>query len=223
MKQNENVLDYMNRYLEKYVGKYRVLAHYDIDTQDFPRDESGEIDSTFDDLYIPCKKGIITHTYDDFDNLVFCVYDKRPSVVKSIYEEINKKYPDIDIQLIINGNDGYIYFYDKDINKIASIVKPKTSGAKIKWSDNRNLPKIEYVIPEEDLNKYIKATSKIPKNKKMIFMKSCNSDFLESISKKDFDAKLDMKLSRLTVKEYIHSKEMWDKYIRFIKKKVKEA
>ena len=54
-------------------------------------------------------------------------------------------------------------------------------------------------------------------------MKSCNSDFLESISKKDFDAKLDMKLSRLTVNEYIHSKEMWDKYIRFIKKKVKEA
>ena len=57
----------------------------------------------------------------------------------------------------------------------------------------------------------------------MIFMKTCNSEFLESISKKDFDAKLDMKLSRLSTKEYIHSKDLWDRYLRFIKKKIKEA
>lgn len=220
---NSNIIEYMYRYLEKYTGKYRVLADYDVDINDFPRNAEGAIEDSFDDLYIPCRKGVIKHTYDDYDKLALCLYDKRASVAKSIYEEIHKKYPSIDITLVSEGNDNYIYFYDTDINKIATIIKPKTSGAKIKWSDNRNLPKIEYVIPEEDLNKYTKALNKIPKNKKMIFMKTCNSEFLESISKKDFDAKLDMKLSRLSAKEYIHSKDLWDKYLRFIKKKIKEA
>ena len=222
MKTDVNLIDHMYRYLEKYTGKYRVLANYDLSINDFPRNSEGSIDESFDDLYIPCKKGIIKHTYDDYDKLALCLYDKRASVAKSIYDEIHKKYPSIDITLISEGNDSYIYFYDTDINKIATIIKPKTSGAKIKWHDNRNLPKIEYVIPEEDLNKYTKALNKVPKNKKMIFMKTCNSEFLESISKKDFDAKLDMKLSRLSAKEYIHSKSLWDKYIKFIKKKIKE-
>lgn len=223
MKTDVNLIDHMYRYLEKYTGKYRVLANYDLSINDFPRNSEGSIDESFDDLYIPCKKGVIKHTYDDYDKLALCLYDKRASVAKSIYDEIHKKYPSIDITLISEGNDSYIYFYDTDINKIATIIKPKTSGAKIKWHDNRNLPKIEYVIPEEDLNKYTKALNKVPKNKKMIFMKTCNSEFLESISKKDFDAKLDMKLSRLSAKEYIHSKDLWDKYIKFIKKKIKEA
>ena len=223
MKTDANLIKYMYRYLEKYIGKYRVLANYDLYTNDFPRDSNNAIDKSFDDLYIPCKKGVIKHTYDDYDKLVLCLYDKRPSVAKSIFNDINNKYSNLDIELISEGNDNYIYFYDKDISKIATIVKPKISGAKIKWSDNRNLPKVEYSIPIEDINKYTKIISKIPKNKKMIFIKTCNSEFLESISKKDFDAKLDMKISRLSTKEYIHSKDFWDKYLKFIKKKIKEA
>ena len=223
MKTDANLIKYMYRYLEKYIGKYRVLANYDLYTNDFPRDSNNAIDKSFDDLYIPCKKGVIKHTYDDYDKLVLCLYDKRPSVAKSIFNDINNKYSNLDIELISEGNDNYIYFYDKDISKIATIVKPKISGAKIKWSDNRNLPKVEYSIPIEDINKYTKIISKIPKNKKMIFIKTCNSEFLESISKKDFDAKLDMKISRLSTKEYIHSKDLWDKYLKFIKKKIKEA
>ena len=223
MKIDANLISYMYRYLEKYTGKYRVLANYDVNTNDFPRDSNNTIDESFDDLYIPCKKGIIKHTYDDYDKLALCLYDKRPSVAKSIFDDINNKYSNLDIELISEGNDSYIYFYDKDISKIATIVKPKTSGAKIKWNDNRNLPKVEYSIPIEDINKYTKIISKIPKNKKMIFIKTCNSEFLESISKKDFDAKLDMKLSRLSTKEYIHSKDLWDKYLKFIKKKIKEV
>ena len=223
MKTDANLIKYMYRYLEKYIGKYRVLANYDLYTNDFPRDSNNAIDKSFDDLYIPCKKGVIKHTYDDYDKLALCLYDKRLSVAKSIFNDINNKYSNLDIELISEGNDNYIYFYDKDISKIATIVKPKISGAKIKWSDNRNLPKVEYNIPIEDINKYTKIISKIPKNKKMIFIKTCNSEFLDSISKKDFNAKLDMKISRLSTKEYIHSKDLWDKYLKFIKKKIKEA
>ena len=87
MKDNSNIVDYMYRYIEKYTGKYRILPYYDIELEDFPRDLNGSIDESFDDLYIPCKKGIITHTYDDFDKLAICFYDKRPSVAKGIYVE----------------------------------------------------------------------------------------------------------------------------------------
>ena len=222
MKTNADIIDYMYRYLEKYTGKYRVLANYDLITNNFPKDSTYAIDKSFDDLYIPCKKGVIKHTYDDYDKLALCLYDKRPSVAKSIFDEITNKYSNLDIKLVSEGNDSYIYFYDKDISKIATIIKPKTSGAKIKWNDNRNLPKVEYTIPAEDLNKYTKLLNKVPKNKKMVFIKTCNSKFLESISKKDFDAKLDAKLSRFSTKEYIHSKELWEKYIKFLNKKIKE-
>ena len=222
IKTNENVIEHMFRYLEKYTGKYRVLPYYDIELENFPRNEDGSIDDSFDDLYIPCRKGIITHSYDDFDQLVFCVYDKRPSVAKSIYEDILKKYPNIDVKLVNEGNDSYIYFYDKDINKVANIVKPKTSGAKIKWDDNRNLPKIEYEIPQEDLDKFNKVISKLSKTEKMRFSKTCNSAFLDSITTKKYDAKLEMKKSRLAAKEFIHREGLWDKYIRFAKKHLKE-
>lgn len=221
MKDNSNIVDYMYRYIEKYTGKYRILPYYDIELEDFPRDLNGSIDESFDDLYIPCKKGIITHTYDDFDKLAICFYDKRPSVAKGIYDEICNKYKDINISIELIGNDSYIYFYDCDINKIASIVKPKTSGAKIKWNDNRNLPKVEYIIPEEDNKKLSKVISKLSKTEKMRIIKTCNSAFLKSISNKKFDAKVEMKKSRLNPKEYIHSIGMWDRYIRFIKKEIK--
>ena len=164
-----NIVDYMYRYLEKYIGTYRVLAYYDIDLKDFPRDETGSIDKSFDDLYIPCKKGIITHTYDDFDRLALCIYDKRPSVAKNVYNEIKNKYPKIEIELEISGNDGFIYFNAEDIKKIATIVKPKTSGAKIKWNDNRNLPKVEYCIPEEDNKKLVDIMSSLNKTQKNAF------------------------------------------------------
>lgn len=219
----QNIITYMYRYLEKFIGTYRVLAHYDIELNDFPRDETGAIDKSFDDLYIPCRKGLITHTYDDYDRLVLCLWDKRPSAVKNIYNEIKEKYPKIEIDMEISGNDGFIYFHAKDIKKIATVVKPKTSGSKIKWSDNRNLPKVSYEIPEEDLKEFTEITEKLDRTQKMHFAKSCNSAFLESISNSRFDAKAEMKKSRLSAKEYIHSIGMWDKYIKFAKKKVKEV
>ena len=47
----------MSWYLKKYVGTYRVKAEYDVATNDFPRNEDGSIDSTFEDIYIDCANG----------------------------------------------------------------------------------------------------------------------------------------------------------------------
>ena len=66
-KKNNNMINNMYRYLEKFIGTYRVMAEYDLQTNDFPRDEEGNIDKSFEDLYIPCSRGksVIKHTYDD--------------------------------------------------------------------------------------------------------------------------------------------------------------
>ena len=138
MSDTKNVIDYMYRYLEKYHGKYRVLSEYDLSIGDWPRDEDGNIDESFDDLYIPCRKGVIKHCFDDFDKLALCFYDKQPSVAKRVFEEIKQICPNADIELEELGKDSYIYFYDRDIDDIAKVVIPRTSGAKIKWNAKSN-------------------------------------------------------------------------------------
>lgn len=130
---------YMYRYLERYHGKYRVLSDYDYYTLDWPRDENGKIDDSFEDLYIPCKKGIIRHTYEDYDLLVLCFYDKNESVSKAIYDEIKKKYPDANVRYEKDGRDQFIYFYDKDFDNIAKVIKPRVSGKTIKWKAKSNM------------------------------------------------------------------------------------
>ena len=216
MKKNEDktVLEYMYRYLEKFTGKYRVLPNYDLSTEDFPRDENNKIDESFEDLYIPCSKGKIIHTYVDFD--VLAVYNKNSSVIKNLCKELKSKYPKMWMEQDITGSDGFLYFKAQDIGKVAKFVKPRTSGAKIKWYDKRNLPKKKYVIPEEDIKKLNDCFVNTKDINKMLFMKTCNSEFLDSI-----DKKLEAKQSGLSSKEYIHSVGKWDEYIDFVSNKIK--
>lgn len=206
----------MFRYLEKYTGKYRVLGYLDLDTNDFPRDENGNIDPSYDDLYIPCSRGksVIKHTYDN-DILMICFYDKA-STAKNVFEELKNKYKNLNITLEIIGIDGIIYFHADDIKKIATVVKPKTSGASIKWNSTRNLPKVSYEVPEECIKDFNKITKNLTKVQKMQFGRQISSAFLEKNKLKD-----DQKNSRLSAKEFIHSKGLWDDYLKFAKKEVK--
>ena len=132
----------MFRYLERhYVGKYRVKARYDEYTGDFPRNENGGIDESFDEQYIPCKRGEIRHTYKNTrgkDILVW--YCSGTGKGRNVYKEIKEAYPDIylevDEELDKHGlpdfvEDCMIYFDAKDIEKIATIVCPSTYGASI--------------------------------------------------------------------------------------------
>ena len=137
-KSTQSVEEYMFRYLEKYHGTYRVLSDYDLHTLDWPRDEEGNIDESFDDLYIPCRKGVIKHCYDDYDKLALCFYNKNASVVKNIYSEIKKRGPERDLELEDMGRDHIIYFYAEDMDKIAPVVVPRKSGAKIRWDAKSN-------------------------------------------------------------------------------------
>jgi hypothetical protein len=79
----------MANYLySKYKNKFRVKADYDLSTNDFPRDELGNIDSSFDDFYIPCaSKGKIRH-YEQNILLYYCTSIGRfRNILKQIYED----------------------------------------------------------------------------------------------------------------------------------------
>lgn len=207
----------MFRFLEKYTGTYRVLGCLDSYTNDFPRDENGNIDSSYDDLYIPCSRGksVIKHTYED-NKLVVCFYNKC-STARNVYKELKDKYKKIDIEFEDCGEDGLIYFNADDIKKIATIVKPRTSGASIKWNSAKNLPKVKYEIPSKDLKRLSDITAGLSKVEKMKFGKNVSSEFLLSHKLKE-----EQNQSRLSPKEFIHSKGLWDDYMIKAKREVKK-
>lgn len=131
----------MFRFLEKYTGKYRVLPHLDYDTGDFPRDEEGNIDESYDDLYIPCKGGIeIRHSYEP-NKLAFILLEKSPSMVDKIINKVHEKGPEVKFEVDRAGKDAFIYFDAKDIDKVAPVLGARTGGARIKWNAKSNIKK----------------------------------------------------------------------------------
>ena len=206
---NKTTNDYMFRYLEKYIGTYRVLAEIDKDSGEFPSDDS------FEDFYIPCNRNcVIKHTYDGNDILALCFYDSA-STAKNVAKELKEL-----------GIDAYILFNAKDIKKVAKIVKPKTSGKTINPLSKRNLAKgknsSSYKIPTEDLEKLNKSTMNLTKTEKLQVFRKLNSDFIDSMSKKDKkDYKALMKMDGLNARQFIHMNGYWDKYIKYVNKNLK--
>lgn len=214
----------MFRYLEKYCGKYRVLAPYDLDTLDFPREENGSIDENFDDLYIPCKRGIIKASYDSpRGHDMLCIYFESGQTGENVRKEIEKQFPDIEITIDNVGRwDYYIYFDSEDLDKIATIVKPSTYGARIRPFSTRNLPSPKYTIPEDQLQQLTDIYRTLTSHEKMIFMRAACSEFDEVIQKKKgkrYDISKARKTSKLKNKEFIHSLGLWDDFIEFVKNK----
>lgn len=101
-------------------------------------------------------------------------------------------------------------------------LNPRTYGAKISPFSNKNRPKTKYNIPDEDLLTYKKIVSNVPQDK-MIFIGKYTKDFINSLATKKNtleDIKADMRLKGLKGKEYIHSINQWDKYIKYLEKEL---
>ena len=212
--------EYMFRYLEKYVGKYRVLTYYDLIDNTFPKDES------FEDFYIPCKRNcVIKHTYEGNDILALCFYDGI-STAKKVLSELKMLGVEVESDIESGNRDAIILFNDKDMKIVASVVKPKTSGKTINPLSKRNLPKSKiagaYKIPQEDLDKLNKKVEHLSQTDKMQFFRSCNKEYIEKISKKDkCDYNTQMKNDGLNARQFIHSIDKWDDYLKFVNNKLK--
>lgn len=221
----------------KYKGIYRLMAHIDQNTNDFPRDERGNIDS--DDVYIKCAYGNQIYHYGRSTlvayipslgrghNILlalgkeFCgVEDRIP--YDELYLTLEKQGKIWDI--IENDKEIEFKFSAKDIELIAKYLKPQTGGANISPFSSRNLPKRKYDIDLTDLQEYREIINKIPKGN-ILIIKNLTSQFLNDILKKDkayrrVDINADMKKKMLKGKEYIHYIGKWNEYIKFLKENI---
>lgn len=213
----------MSKYLERYIGTYRVKAHYDLDTKDYPRDMVGNIDPSFDDYYIDCYNNIeIRHSDRDVlacyipnvnrgKNILRCIYGNyvgktTPPKVEKICDELLK----YNILTDITITDGEVYFCFKAtmIEYIAKLVRAKTSGAGIRPLSTKNLPRTPYVIPDKDMRLYKKAID----GKDPLVVGRIGQQW----AKNHPEYKAAMKKNGLNIKQYAHKMGDWEAFCEFV-------
>lgn len=230
----------MAHYLMKYKDKYRVVANFNKNTNDYPRLENGTIDPSFTDLYIKCKDGNYIYHYGHSTLVaVYLSVKKGHNAIKSLYEnnigtfpetiiwqDIYKELEEKDIIFDVEETDAELFFKfkDKNFDNIAQVIKPSTFGAGINPFSTRNLPNIKYSIPEEDMKAYKEITSVIDKNSIAIIAQATRK-FVSHISTKKWtaqDIKADMKKQGLSGRNYFHANGYWSQYLDFLKKYIQE-
>lgn len=222
----------MDKYLDQYIGKYRIKAHIDLNTNDFPRDYNGNIDQSFNDFYIECYNQIeIKHVIPDKykrDHLLMAYIPnkvKGTNIIKKILEDNNIHYPNNveKIESLLNQIEGFsntditdgevtFMFIPEKLEYVFKFIKVKTSGANIIPLSTKNLPKKINIIPKNELDKYNQIINKLnlKKEEKAQLVSSVNRKFKKEL--KD-TYKTDMKQKRMDFKNYIYSIGKWNDYL----------
>ncbi len=229
----------MSNYLyNKFKDKYRVIADYDMDTMDFPRDPNGNIDKSFDDYYIPCKKFVeIRHAYRDTitcfvwslgtgNNIVKAIYKKECGALGNhnsewYYKQLKAK--NIFIDYVICDKEISFTFKADYLSQWEDIIKPRTYGAKIRPLSPKNLPKSDYQIPAEDMDKYKALTNTVIDNDNPLHGAQI-INMINNAFKKTLPKKADTERKKLCMKwqQYIHYSGKWNKYLKFMEKSLNE-
>lgn len=113
-------------------------------------------------------------------------------------------------------------FHSSKMEQLEKYFKPKTNAASRSPFSTKNLPKSDYIIPDEDLDTYKNIVSKIPKEDVLIITHTTNNYIKSLVTKKNTweDIKADMRLKGLKGKEYIHCIGHWNKYIKYLEKEL---
>lgn len=221
----------MSGYLMRYKGTYRLLPEIDQATNDFVRDENGDINDN--DTYIACRNGIKVYAFGhEPDNKVtYWLTAYVPSLQKGRKTVRELQERNIDIRRVIETDSEVMFnFKAKDIDKIMEKLKPVTLGKNISPHSTKNLPKTNYEIPKENIEEYKEIIGAIPKND-LILIKRITDEFLSKIvqrflrkTDKTITVASDMRrkcMSR-TKKEYVHSLGLWNDYISYLKREIKK-
>lgn len=217
----------MDNYLvSHYKGKYRVKAHYDLDTNDFIRDAEGELDDSFGDFYLSGRSGIEIH--HGVGSELACYIPKLQlgnNVLKSYYEIMIGKRGKKSIDKIVEElkESGYVNDVDilsievfftfdaKYLDDLAPIIKLKTSGATISPFSVKNLPRKPYNIPKADMDIYKEAKGELTG----LQISRIQDAYIREKCDKDFKTK--MKKEMLKANQYIHKIGRWKDYCDYIK------
>lgn len=206
--------------VRNYKSVYRILPVIDNATNDFCRDCNGKIDE--DNVYIPCYYNSRIWHYGRSKLIAYIPSVQRGhNVVKAL------KKNGVNVFDCDESDEEVVFkFNASDMDQVASLMKPKTSGAKTSPFSSKNLPKAQVDIPENELARYKSLVSKLGTSG-MTVIRTANKNFLDEVlakklrpkyAKKPFDYKSDMKamcLSRDT-KSYIYKRGLWEDYLKFL-------
>lgn len=198
--------------IDKFKGKYRIKVPYNRATNDFSRKLNDSLEDI--DCYISCQHGNkVFHYGGNILQAYIPSIGRANNILKSI---------DDNLVFDIEKTDSEVLFKFKYSNsdKIIPLLKPKTGGANISPFSSRNLPKSDYIIPDDEIAKYKDITSKIPQED-MLKIKQATDNFIKTLVTKKMtleDIKADMKLKCLRNKEYIHSIGKFTEYIQYLSK-----
>lgn len=232
----------MSRYLMKYKGQYRIKPNLDLELHDVPRDENGNIDPSYDDIYIKCANGDQIYHYG---HSICCAYigsiGRGHNILIAIAKELklipeDSNLRDYDALYSLLNEDKNIFdimendaeiefkFKVKHMDMIAKYLKAQTSGADISPFSTKNLPRVSYLIPDDDLREYKQITDIIPQEDKLM-LSHITKAFMDNILSKDklyksIPMKKDMKQKMLNGKNYIHSMGYWSDYIKYLEKEL---
>lgn len=232
----------MSRYLMKYKGQYRLKPNLDLELNDFPRDENGSIDSSYDDIYIKCAQDSRIYHFGHSTLVAYIpslgrghniliALAKELNLVnqddnfrdyKMLYSMLNENKTIFDISE--TDEEIEFKFNAKHIELIAKYLKPQMSGADISPFSSKNLPRASYTIPTDELREYLEITNNVPQCDKLLIGHMTNAFMNDILSKdklyKTVDIKKDVRKKMLKNREYIHSMGYWDKYIAYLEKKL---
>jgi hypothetical protein len=214
----------------KYKGSYRLLPVIDQSTNDFPRDSNGNIEDDLE-IYVSCQNGNRIEYYglNDSRRAVLLAYVPSLGRGRNIKKALKKQGVDI---LFYDESDEEVLFHFNatDIETVATLLKAKTSGANISPMSKRNLPKVKFELPEEDMAAYKDIVDKVDKNDKLLIHR-ITTEFLDKVlakelrpkgTRKPYDYKTEMKKLKLASdsKGYIWTKELWNEYLEFLEKEI---
>lgn len=206
--------------VRNYKSVYRILPVIDNATNDFCRDCNGKIDE--DNVYIPCYYNSRIWHYGRSKLIAYIPSVQRGhNVIKAL------KKNGVNVFDCDESDEEVVFkFNASDMEQVASLMKPKTSGAKTSPFSSKNLPKAQVDIPENELARYKSLVSKLGSSG-MSVIRTANKNFLDEVlakklrpkrTRKPFDYASDMKalcLSRDT-KSYIYVKGLWEDYLKFL-------
>jgi hypothetical protein len=203
--------------------KYRVVADYNRDTNDYPRDINGNLDDSFDDLHIRCSKGNQIYNYGRGILVAYI-----PSRIRGNNILINLT-PGIASDIEILDNELLFKFKVKDLDEVATLLKAHVNQKDKDGNYNyispysvKNLPKTKVKIPEDKLGTYKETISKLGDNS-MLIIKDINNKFINSMVSKSNsldNIKADMRLKGAKGKDYFYIIGRIDDYLMFLREKV---
>lgn len=207
---------------KKKFAKYRVVAAFDLNTNDYPRNDKGMIDPSYDDLYIKCRQGNQIYHYGRSTLVAYVPSLQRG---RNILNKIDDKIP---TYIEETASEVIFHFDFKYLDTVAELLKAFTNRKNengeyhyISPFSTKNLPKTKYKIPDEDLKAYREIIKTIPPSdtfKIASITKDFMKDYIVRRGLSMNDLKADMKKLCLKGKAYIHSRGLWREYIEYLKK-----